>query len=44
MLMEGYIKMDLQEIGCEDLEWIHLTQDRIRFQALINMMMDLWIP
>jgi hypothetical protein len=27
---EDDIKMDLQEVGCKDMEWIELTQDRDR--------------
>jgi hypothetical protein len=25
---EGNIRMDLREIGCEGVDWVHLTQDR----------------
>jgi hypothetical protein len=25
---EDNIKMDLQEVGCEDIDWIELAQDR----------------
>jgi transcription termination factor 2 len=38
------IKMDLREIGFEDVDWIHLAQDRDRWQALVNMVMNLWVP
>jgi len=27
---EDYIKMDLQEVGCEGMDWIDLVQDRER--------------
>ena len=37
---EGYIKMDLQELGCVDMEWIELAQDRDRWRALVNVVMD----
>jgi hypothetical protein len=26
-MWEDNIKMDLEEVGCEDVQWIHLTQD-----------------
>jgi len=41
---EDNIKMDLKEIGCEDLDWIEQKQDRDQWQALVNMVMNLWIP
>jgi hypothetical protein len=25
---EKYIKMDLQEVGCSDMDWIELDQDK----------------
>ena len=27
---EDNIKVDLQEVGCEDMDWIELAQDRDR--------------
>jgi hypothetical protein len=38
------IKMDLQELGCGDKDWIELTQDRGRWQALVNAVMYLQVP
>jgi alpha-glucosidase (family GH31 glycosyl hydrolase) len=37
------IKMDLRELGCGDVEWIHLAQDRDRRQALVNAVMNLHV-
>jgi hypothetical protein len=33
--------MDLQEVGCGGLGWIGLAQDRNRFRAVVNEVMNL---
>jgi hypothetical protein len=33
--------MDIREIGWGSVEWIQLAQDRDRWQALVNTMMNL---
>ena len=38
---EDNIKMDLQEVGCQDNDWIELAQDRDRWWALANGVMNL---
>jgi hypothetical protein len=33
---EGNIRMDLNEIGWEGVDWMHLAQDRDQWLALVN--------
>ena len=41
---ENDIKMDLQEVGWGDTDWIYLAYDRNRWQALVNAVINLWGP
>jgi hypothetical protein len=41
---EDNIRMDLRERGWEDLDWIHLAQNRDKWRTLVNTIMDLRVP
>jgi hypothetical protein len=41
---ENNIKMDLQEVGWGYMDWIDLAQDRDRWRALVNTVMNLQVP
>jgi hypothetical protein len=38
------IKMGLVEIGWGCVDWIGLAQDRKKWRALVNVVMNLWVP
>ena len=40
---EDNIKMDLREVGGVG-DWMELAQDSYRWRALVNTVMNLWVP
>jgi hypothetical protein len=44
--LEGRImlEVDLKETGCEDMYWIYLAEVRNLWRAVVNAVMNIWIP
>jgi hypothetical protein len=38
------IKIDVQDVGCGSMDWIDLVQDRDRWRARVNAVMNLGVP
>jgi hypothetical protein len=38
------IKIDIQDVGWGNMGWIDLAQDRDNWRALVNAVMNLWVP
>jgi hypothetical protein len=36
--------MDFIEVEWEEVDWTHLAVDRDQWQALMNTVMNLWVP
>jgi hypothetical protein len=37
-------KTGFTKLGCENVCWIHVSQDIIQWQALVNMVTNSWVP
>ena len=40
---EDNIEMNLKEVGCGGMDWIELSEDRDRSQALVNAVMNIQV-
>jgi hypothetical protein len=40
----SHLKMDLREIGWDGVDWIDVAQDRNQWRALVNTVLNLWVP
>jgi hypothetical protein len=38
------VKMGVQEVGWWGMNWIDLAQNRERWWAFVNAVMNLWVP
>ena len=43
-ILKDNIKRDFQEVECVSMGWTYLTQDRDRWRAVVNAVMNLEIP
>jgi hypothetical protein len=41
---ESNMKMDLREIGIDEVNWIQLAQDAVRWRAFVSKDMNLRVP
>jgi hypothetical protein len=41
---EDNIKIDLQEVGCGDMDWIELAQNRDIWLGLLSAVMNIRVP
>ena len=41
---EENIRMEIKEIGINTRNWVDTTQDRDYWRALVNAVLNLWVP
>jgi hypothetical protein len=41
---EDNIKMEVREIGYKDVDWMYVAQERDQWLAVVNTVMNLWVP
>ena len=41
---DNIIKMDLQEVCWGSMEWMYLAQNRDKWLALLNAVLNKWVP
>jgi hypothetical protein len=42
--LEDNIRIDLREIEWEGVNWMHLTEERDQWRAVVNTVMNLQVP
>jgi hypothetical protein len=42
--LEDDIEMDLQEICCEGIDWVHVDKDSDKWRAVMNAIIKFWVP
>jgi hypothetical protein len=40
---DGNIKSHFKEMRCNDVDWIHLAQDKFQSWALVNTLVNQWL-
>jgi len=44
VFQDNNIRTDLREIGWERVDWSYVAQDRDQWRAVVNTVMNLWVP
>jgi hypothetical protein len=43
-ILENNIKVDIRDIGCENIDWIDLPQNREQWLVRVNTIINLRVP